>query len=352
MFLNRRAFLRNSTAMAGVIAAIGSSSLGFAAKALSFDELYAAAKEEGELTWYVVPLASATAERVGKAFSKAYPGVKVNVVRTTASVAFQRLNQDIDTETNNCDVFTTSNIAHCLDLKGRDLLVSYTPNRKEEVLEQFRNIDPDDMFHVTIAGPMAMVYNTDKVKAEDAPKKWTDLLDPKWKSQMAVGHPGFSGYIALWAIKMRELYGWEYFEKMAANDPHLGRSSIDGVTTVASGECMVGAGPGASALAAAYKGNPVQLVYPEDGTVIITSPSAVLKNAPHPNAARLMMEFLMSHECAEVIAADFSTPIRSGVKLRDGVKPFDEIAIIQATPEQMMKEVPEVTEQWRETFGI
>src|SRR3546814_9579138 len=95
---------------------------------------------------------------------------------------------------------------------------------------------------------------------------------------------------------MRELYGWEFFEKMAAQDPRIGRSSIDAVTNTASGETIVGAGPSASSLIATSKGNPIANIYPTDGTVIITSPSAIMKTAPHPNAAKLFMEFLRSEE--------------------------------------------------------
>src|SRR5690606_359224 len=274
------------------------------------------------------------------------------VVRTTATVAFQRLNQDIDSGVANCDVFTTSNMAHAVDLKGRGLLTPYSPIRKDEVFKEFRNADPDDAYTVTVAGPMCIIYNTDQVAAADAPKNWPDLLDPKWKGKVAIGHPGFSGYVGLWAVKMRELYGWEFFEKMAAQDPRIGRSSIDAVTNTASGETIVGAGPSASSLIAASKGNPIANIYPTDGTVIITSPSAIMKNAPHPNAAKLFMEFLLGQECAEVVADEFSTPIRPGVALREGVKPLDEVKTIQATLPQMLTEVREVAEDFRDTFGI
>ncbi|MEX2520721.1 MAG: extracellular solute-binding protein [Paracoccaceae bacterium] len=345
MSVNRRTFIATSTAAAAL--------LPYAGRAQgSLEELYEAARSEGELTWYIVPYGSETAERIGAAFTKKYPGVKVNVVRTTAQVAFQRLNQDIDSGVANCDVFASSVMAHAVDLKERGLLMNYTPINKENAFPDFRNIDPDDAFTVTTAGPMCIVYNTDKVTEEEAPKNWPDLLDPKWKSQVAIGHPGFSGYVGLWAVKMRELYGWDFFEKMAEQDPHIGRSSIDVVTTTASGETAVGAGPSASSLISAEKGNPIANIYPTDGTVVITSPSAIMGDAPHPSAAKLFMEFQLSQECGQVVADEFSTPVVPGVALRDGVKPLGDIKVIQATLDQMTKSVPEVAEQFRDTFGI
>ena len=345
MTLDRRTFLAAAAATAALRP--------FGARAqTSLDQLYEAAKAEGELTWYVVPMSSESAERAAAKFTETYPGVEVNVVRSTAQVAFQRLNQDIDTGVNNADVFTTSNIAHAIDLKQRGLAAKYTPLRRDEVFEEFRGIDPDDAFHTVIAGTMAILYNTDEVSEADAPKNWPDLLDPKWKNTVAIGHPGFSGYVGLWAVKMKELYGIDYFEKMAEQDPYIGRSSIDVATTTASGETTVGAGPAASAGISAARGNPLAVVYPTDGTVVITSPTVIPEAAPHPNAARLFLEFQLGPEFAQVIADDFGNPIRPGVTLAEGVPALDEIKLISATTEQMIDGVPEIAEEFRDIFGI
>ena len=72
---------------------------------------------------------------------------------------------------------------------------------------------------------------------------WTDLLDPKWKGQIALPHPAFSGCGGVWALGLRKLYGWEYFEKLAKNNPRIGRSFGDPVTLMTAGECKVAPGP-------------------------------------------------------------------------------------------------------------
>ena len=318
----------------------------------TIEDLYEKAKPEGEVTWYVVPVDSETAERMGNLFTELYPGIKVNVVRSTATVAFQRLNQDIDTGVHNADVLTTSNMGHAVDLKSRGLLTAYTPIRKGEVVESLQNVDPDDTYHVTTIGPMSIVYNTNLISEEDAPKNWSDLLDPKYKGKVAIGHPGFSGYVGIWSVKMRELYGDEFFEKLAEQDPYIGRSSIDVVTTTAAGETAIGAGPGTSALISAAKGNPIKVVPPTDGTVFITSPSMILKDAPHPEAAKLFMEFLLGQEISALAAGNFSTPIRGDVEVREGVPPIDKIKVITATTDQIVNGVSESAEKFRDTFGI
>ena len=60
------------------------------------------------------------------------------------------------------------------------------------------------------AGLLAMAYNSAKVKAEDAPKSWQDLTDPKWKKRLALGHPAFSGFDAAWAVVLMKRVGWKY----------------------------------------------------------------------------------------------------------------------------------------------
>src|SRR4051812_21796800 len=219
--------------------------------------LYEAAKKEGELTWYSAHYTSEQAERLGREFTQQYPGVKVNVVRTTAQVAYQRLSQDIQSNTPNCDVFGSTDVGHYVQLKERKLLMKYVPAAQASLDPRFQNINPDGFFHTTSATPIALLYNTQKVKADQIPRKWTDLIDPKWRGQVAVGHPGSSGFVGTWAVQMRKLYGDEFFRKLEKNKPQVGRSIIDPVTNVLSGERMIAAAPSALGYLQASRGNPV-----------------------------------------------------------------------------------------------
>lgn len=346
MKMNRREFLLSGS----VAAALPGSVL--AAPSLSLEELHQAARKEGELTWYAAQPTSQTAELMGRTFTQKYPGVNVNVVRTTAQVAFQRLNQDIHAGVNNCDVFSSTVTFHFMDLKKRGLLLPYEPVRKNEVFEPLRNIDPDNTYHVNYIIPIAIVYNTKLLTEAQAPKTWKELIDPKWAGKIAVGHPGYSGAVGNWVVLMRDLYGWDYFEQLAKLKPHIGRSIVDVVTTVASGERMVGAGPVTTSLEAAAKGNPIANVYPKDGTPVVTACSAVPKNAKHPNAGRLFLEFLLGPENAQIQADIFGTPIRDGAKLREGGVTLANIPTIAATDDQLTKDLPKAQEMWRDTFGI
>lgn len=317
------------------------------------DALYAAAKKEGELTWYIVFLPSEDAENVGRAFTARFPGIKVNVVRTTAQVAFQRLNQDLKARTANCDVFASTDMGHYVDLKSRKLLAQYTPASAALMDPRLQNLDPDGYYHGASAFMLGLIYNTNKVKPADAPTRWADLVDPKWRGLASVGHPGFSGAGASWCIEMRKLYGDAWFKKLADNKVQVGRSTIDTVTTVNSGERSISAGPITLAARVADRGNPVGWVVPKEGLVMVVSPSAVMASSKRPNASRLFMEWLIgSDDVVELGRAEFGIPLRTGVQPPGGLPALGSTKTLAPTPKQMRDDLPQVVELWKDAFGV
>jgi iron(III) transport system substrate-binding protein len=321
-----------------------------AARAADLKALQEAAKQEGELTWYTSHYTSEAAEELGAEFSKLY-GVKVNVVRTTAQVAYQRLLQDLKNNQIICDVFSSTDVGHLVRLKAEGKFEKYTPEDVSKILPAFQNFDPDGYYHATSGGMVVLTYNTAKVKAEDAPKKWQDLLDIKWKGKVSLGHPGFSGYVGTWVLMMKNLYGWSYFEKLEQNKPQIGRSINDTVTALNAGERQVAAGADGSTLFSAARGNPLAVSYPSDGSVLIIAPSAIVKGTKHPNAAKLFMEYLDSIEAAKINAKHFAIPLRPEVPPPPGGKPFTEVKTIRPSVAEIDKGIPDVIEQWRDTFG-
>jgi iron(III) transport system substrate-binding protein len=309
-----------------------------------------AARKEGEITWYVAHYTSEGAEDLGRGFTE-ISGVKVNVVRTTAQVAYQRLLQDIKNNQTICDVFSSTDVGHYVRLKAQGRFEKYVPEAESKIVPAFRNVDPDGFYHATSAGLVLLTYNSSKVKAEDAPKNWTDLLDIKWKGKVSTGHPGFSGYVGTWVLTMKKLYGWSFFDKLEKNKPQIGRSINDTVTALNAGERQVAAGADGSTLFSAARGNPLAISYPADGSVLIIAPSAIMKGTKHPNAAKLFMEYLYSVEAAKINAKHFGIPLRPEVPAPPGAKPISEVKTVRPTVAEIDKGIPEVIEQWRDTFG-
>jgi iron(III) transport system substrate-binding protein len=345
MPIDRRSFLAGSaSALMGLRPAT--------AQADYIAELYAKAKDEGEVTWYIGYWPSDRAEKHSAIFTKAFPGVRVNVVRATAQVAYQRLSQDIQAGAANCDVFASTDMGQYVSLKERGLLLPYRPRSIEQIDPRFQGVDPDDAYQIVNATTVDLAYNINKVKPDQAPKSWKEFIDPKWKGQSVVGHPGFSGFVGTWVVQMNKLYGWDYFEELAKLKPHVGRSIIDTVTVLVSGERSIGASPSALALRNATQGNPVAVAYPEEGSVLMISGSAIMKNAKHPNAAKLFMEFLYSAETAAEDLEEYGVPLRRDVIVPAGRKKLDELKTIRPTIAEIIKGIPELTEKWRDTFGV
>jgi iron(III) transport system substrate-binding protein len=317
-------------------------------------ELYEAAKKEGgELTWYTAHSDDITAQTLGRSFEALYPGIKVNVLRTTAQVAYQRITQEIKASAIQCDIFSSTDLGHSVELKAKGAFEKYVPENASKVADIYKGYDPDGTYFVTSAGMIGIGYNTAKVKQADAPKNWTDLLDPKWKDNIALGHPGFSGYVGTWALTLRNQYGWDFFEKLAKNNPRVGRSINDTVTMLNAGESAIaGSGPVGTLLDSLKKGNPLAMVYPTDGSVLIIAPSSIMKGGKHQNAARLFMEFLMSEGASRIWVEHFNESIRPEVSAAEGARSAKDLKVIRPTVAEITKGVPEVIKQWRETFGV
>jgi iron(III) transport system substrate-binding protein len=109
--------------------------------------------------------------------------------------------------------------------------------------------------------------------------------------------------------------------------------------------------PSPSALESIDKGNPLAVVYPEDGAILMIAPSAVLASAPHPNAARLFMEFLLSKDYAELSVKSRGESLRPDVAPLPGFKSFRDVKTVHLSAEEVAVGIPKVTEQWRDTFG-
>ena len=352
--VRRRNFILGSSAF--LVLGAGRNALAEPAPAMTphEKELYEAAKKEGgELTWYTAQSDDITAQALGRSFEQIYPGIKVNVLRTTAQVAYQRVTQEIKASAIQCDVLSSTDLGHSVALKAGGAFEKYIPDNASKVLDVYKNYDPDGYYFVTSAGMIGIGYNTSKVKEADAPKNWTDLLDPKWNNDIALGHPGFSGYVGTWALTLRNQYGWDFFEKLAKNNPRVGRSINDTVTMLNAGESAIaGSGPVGTLMESVQKGNPLAMIYPTDGTVLIIAPSAIMKGCKHLNASRLFMEFLLSAGASQIWVDHFNETIRPEISPSKSAKSAKDLKTIRPSVAEITKGIPEVIKQWRETFGV
>src|SRR5947208_10905652 len=123
-----------------------------------------------------------------------------------------------------------------------------------------------------------IAYNTTMVKAEEAPKSYADLLDPKWTGKIVKAHPSYSGTIMTATYQMSRDLGWDYFEKLAKQRVMQVQSSADPPKKLALGERAVMAdGNEYNIFMMKEQGQPVEVVYPTEGAPLIVGPNGLFK---------------------------------------------------------------------------
>jgi iron(III) transport system substrate-binding protein len=249
-------------------------------------ELIEGARKEGKVIWYT-SVDLPVAEAVAKAFEAKFAGIAVRIERTGAERVFQRISQERASNIFACDVAQSSDAAHYIEWKRAGILTACVP---EDVAKHFpaQHKDADGLFASWRVWLCGIAYNTKLVKAEDAPRGFADLLDPKWTGKLVKAHPGYSGTILTATHQMSRDLGWSYFEKLAKQKVMQVQSAADPPKKLALGErAIMVDGADYVIIRLKEKGEPVEFVYATEGTPLITGPSAIMKSPPNPNAARL-----------------------------------------------------------------
>lgn len=348
--ISRRRFLGSSAAAAaagsGILTNLDSRSAQAQGNAAA---LYEAAKKEGKLVWWCGHFDQTGAETIRNAFMATYPGIEVDFIRQTAQVVFTRVQQNLKAGVAEVDVFGTANAGHWPLLKSQNALATFRPSGADALSKPFMNIDPDNTFHAAGVELVIINYRTDKVNPP--PSKWTDFLDPKWNNKLTFGSPAFSGNVANWTIAMLDKYGEDYIKQLAKNNPKIGRSILETGTDILAGERLAGHGQDANTFVHKAAGNPIDVKFPDDDTIVAMSYTGILKDAPHPNAAKLFMEFHDSKEYSQALVKAYRFPIRADVPSFNGAT-LDSIKLFQSSIERLSSGTSEAIAKWRSVMGI
>ncbi len=315
-------------------------------------QLIEAARKEAKVVLYSA-MDLPVGERPGKAFEAQYPGIAVQIERSGSERLFQRIDQEFASSIRAADVVNSSDASHFITWKKNGWLAPFvTEDIAQHFLAEYR--DPDGMSATTRIYLSSIAYNTNLVKPDDAPKSFADLLDPKWAGKMVKGHPAYSGTIMTATFQLVREFGWDYYEKLSKQRVMQVQSSTDPPKKLALGERAVMAdGNEYNVVLLKEAGQPVEPVYPTEGTPTISGPTGIFANAPHPNAARLFQAWLHTRETQQFFI-DFSAQysVHAQVQSKPGRRKISDIKLMKEDPAGVEKMTEEIKTRYARLFRV
>jgi iron(III) transport system substrate-binding protein len=247
------------------------------------------AEKEGALVLYS-PDPEANQNALLNSFMKAFPKINATYLRLQTGALYAKLMAERQAHTYQNDVLTLTDMTFVLDLQKRGgwaryespELAAFKPDHKSK---------PEGYYMwggIIIAG---IAYNPTTLKAEDAPKSWKDLLNPKWKDAINVKVSNSGLQHEAW-LMMRQIYGDGYWKEFATLNPRAFDSYVQQFDRTVSGQDQVICTAQYSGyLQFKAKGAPIAFVNPPEGLIAAPSVMGAVDQAPHPEAAKLFMDW-------------------------------------------------------------
>ena len=281
-----------------------------APSAADWDKVVAAAKKEGQVVLYTGITGGQQHPEIAKLFEKRY-GIKVEIWDGAGSEAMTRIRTEVTTNRNLGDVSLIGSTGN-VPMARQDLLLPHgdLPNLSKQMTFQ---VDLPDIEVPVFVNPYGLAVNTDMVPPEREPKSWLDLLDPYWQGKILAYRFTAAGSGASWFSVMLEKFGKEFHEKFAKQHITFSNTVRENPRRVARGEFAMCV-PFTLTDIKALEGLPVKGVIPKEGIVYTPFTIAQIKGSPHPNAARLMLNFFLEPEAQAVYARDGYPVALAGLK--------------------------------------
>jgi len=214
-----------------------------------------------------------------------------------------------------CDLFWNNEILNTLRLKQKGLLQRFDPPNAADLPDTFR--DPDGMWYGFAARARILLVNTNLVPEAQRPTSIHDLANPAWKGKIGFAKPLF-GTTATHAACLFSVWGDDkakaFFRSLKANDAQVLSGNKQVALAVGAGALAIGWTDTDDAMEEIAAGHPVVLIYPDRnpdqmGTLFIPNTIALIKGAPHPEAAKALANHLLSPEVESELAKGPSAQI-------------------------------------------
>jgi ABC-type Fe3+ transport system substrate-binding protein len=265
------------------------------ARAESMDELYDKAKQETHLALYGAGPAGSH-DRWIREFQQKFPGVTVTFTGGLSNGLNQRIEQQLAAKKMEADLAIFQTIQDFAKWKQRDALLLFKPEGSEQIDPAYK--DEDGAFTAVSVNTVVYAYNSKLVPSADVPKSALDFLKPLFKGKLISTDPteDDAGLSAFNLIVGK--YGWDYMDKYMAQQPAFVTTGHQAVSNaIAADEKLATFDSTSTTPRLKAEGKPIEPVFSQDDpTPVFLVGAAIFKDAPHPNAAKLYLNWIMARE--------------------------------------------------------
>ncbi len=261
----------------------------------SLDDLYARAKGEGEFAFYVGG-PTAPWEARAKIFEERYPGIKVTIGGGFSNVLDQKIDTQLAAGKLEVDAAILQTAADYVRWKKEGRLIAFEPPGFDKMDANFK--DADGTFWATMVNVVPYMYNTEKVATADVPNSAMDFLKPQFQGKIVTAYPADDD-VTLWVFyHIVQKYGWGYMDKYMAAKPNFIQGHLGEQRSIGSGQNLATFDSILDITGELKRqGQPVDSHIPAvDALPIWPLSGAIFKGAPHPNAAKLFLTWLLEPE--------------------------------------------------------
>jgi ABC-type Fe3+ transport system substrate-binding protein len=265
------------------------------ARAESMDELYAKAKLEQTLQLYGAG-PTGSHERWIKDFEQRFPGIKVALTGGLSNGLNRRIEQQLANKRMETDLAIFQTIQDFVRWKKAGALLLFKPEGSDAIDPAYK--DEDGAFTAVSVNTVVYAYNTARVPPAEVPRSALDFLKPLFQGQLIATDPteddaGLSVFNLI-----VEKYGWDYMDKYMAQKPAFVTSGhADVSNAIAAGEKLATFDSTSTTPRLKAQGKPIEPVFSQaDPTPVFLVGAAIFKDAPHPNAAKLYLNWYLAKE--------------------------------------------------------
>jgi len=271
------------------------------------------AKKEGEVMLYTSS-GQEEIDALTTLFARTYPLVKIRYLKKGGSQLFKISQMEFHGGQFLADLYWagTSTVGPLIREKG--IVARFLSPERMVIPDDFK--DKQGLWTGTRNSIVVFVYHAKKVPAEKVPRRYEDLLDPFWKGNLSVDtNPG------RWTRVMVERSGWEkaaeYHRKLSGQELRLTRGRSARLQLLLAGESLGTLDINADNVVGLQRqGAPLEYVL-LDPTILSLTSIALPNHPPHPHAAILLYDFVISEKGQRELAAEDNAPVRDGVEIKN-----------------------------------